>query len=147
MHIRGIVMCVDRGLSPPVTLQVDEDSHQPGFLISPTDWDGMAAFGGSDKCVLHQILGVFGIGGQTPRKSIKAIGVRVEKQRQSLDGVGGCGVTDESCLNWRRNAHHLHKRVRRRFCWAPPAVPGNELEGGGVDGARTRDLRRDRPAF
>ncbi len=24
---------------------------------------------------------------------------------------------------------------------------GNELEIGGVDGARTRDLRRDRPAF
>jgi hypothetical protein len=29
-----------------------------------------------------------------------------------------------------------------------PAVPGGtKLEIGGVDGARTRDLRRDRPAF
>ena len=79
MRVRGIMTCADRGLSPPIALQVDEHSHQPGFLTGLTGWNGMALRGGADKCVLHQVLGVFGIGGETPRKPIKAIGVRIEQ--------------------------------------------------------------------
>ena len=67
------------GPPPPVALQVDEDSHQPGFLTGVTGWNGPGAGGCADEGVLHQVAGVFGIGCETSREPIEAIGVRIEQ--------------------------------------------------------------------
>ena len=110
------MMCTHCGPSPLVALKVDEDSDQPGFLTSLTPWYGTGAPGSPQEGVLHQVAGIIGIGCQTSCESIKTIGMGVEQQCQSFNAVGDSGLTDEGCLDgW--SGHHLHKRVKGRFCW------------------------------